>query len=153
MIPKVIMMIGLPYSGKTYKAKELAEKYNATLFSSDTLREELFGDVNHQTDNKILFDELHKRIKNCLQGGNSAIMDATNINRKRRMKFLEELKDIPCEKICVLMATSYDECLKRSMKRERKVPHYIIEKIYYNFQYPDSDEGWDCIQICETSDF
>ena len=104
--PKFIMLVGLPGSGKSFKAQELSQEYNATIFSSDALREELFNDVNHQADNTTLFNELHKRIKDCLKEGNNAIYDATNINYKKRMAFLAELKNIPCEKICVIMATN-----------------------------------------------
>ena len=94
--PKLIMMCGLVCSGKSHYAQHLSAKYNVTIFSSDTLREELFNDVNHQIDNDLLFKELHKRIKDCLASGKSAIYDATNINYKRRMAFLTELKSIPC---------------------------------------------------------
>ena len=45
-VPKFIMMCGLVASGKSTKAKELAKEYNATIYSSDALREEMFGDVN-----------------------------------------------------------------------------------------------------------
>ena len=100
-------MVGLVASGKSTKAKELSEIYNAAIFSSDALREEMFHNVNDQEHNQELFVELHRRIKNCLRSGRNAIMDATNLNYKKRMSFLSELKNIPCEKICVLMATPY----------------------------------------------
>ena len=147
MIPKMIMMCGLVGSGKTVKAQELVEQYNATVFSSDALREELFGNVNNQSHNQELFVELHKRIKECLRAGHSAIYDATNISYKKRMAFLAELKNIPSEKICVLMATPYEECLKRNVERERKVPEYVIKRMYMNFNIPYWYEGWDDIQI------
>ena len=147
MIPKMIMMCGLVGSGKTVKAQELAEQYNATVFSSDALREELFGNVNDQSHNQELFVELHKRIKECLRAGHSAIYDATNISYKKRMAFLAELKNIPSEKICVPMATPYEECLKRNVERERKVPEYVIKRMYMNFNIPYWYEGWDDIQI------
>ena len=144
---KFIMMVGLSGSGKSYKAKELSKEYDAEIFSSDELRIEMFGDVNHQEDNGKLFVELHKRIKDCLKSGKSAIMDATNISYKKRMAFLAELANIPCEKICVLMATPYEECVKRNAMRERNVPEHAIERMYLNFQCPHYFEGWDDIQI------
>lgn len=147
MMPKMIMMCGLVGSGKSYKAQELSEEYNATIFSSDELRAELFGNVNDQSHNKELFVELYKRIKECLRAGHSAIYDATNINYKLRMSFLAELKKIPCEKICVLMATPYEKCLKRNAERERKVPTHVIERMYRSFDVPWYYEGWDEIQI------
>ena len=147
MIPKMIMMVGLVGAGKSYKAQELSEEYNATIFSSDELRAELFGNVNDQSHNQELFVELHKRIKEYLRAGHNAIYDATNINYKFRMSFLAELKKIPCEKICVLMATPYEECLKRNAERERKVPEYVIERMYRNFDIPWYHEGWDDIEV------
>lgn len=146
-VPKFIMMCGLVASGKSYKAQEFAEKYNATIFSSDELRKELYGDMNCQEHNNELFVELHRRIKECLRNGESAIMDSTNLSYKHRMSFLRELKNIPCEKICVLMATPYKECLKRNSERERKVPEYVIERMYRQFDPPYWYEGWDDIIV------
>lgn len=145
--PKMILMIGLPCSGKSTKSKELAEKYNATIFSSDELRTEMFGDVNDQEHNQELFVELHKRIKDCLNSGKSAIYDACNINYKRRMAFLAELKNISCEKICVAMTTPVTVCRRRNEVRERKVPVHVITRMYKSFNIPYWYEGWDDIQI------
>ena len=141
------MMVGLAASGKSTKAKELAEEHDAEIFSSDSLREEMFGNVNDQSHNQELFVELHRRIKNRLRGGKSAIMDATNLNYKRRMAFLAELKNITCTKICVVMATPYVECLRRNAERDRKVPEYTIERMYHNINIPYWYEGWDDIKI------
>lgn len=151
--PVFIMMCGLVASGKSYKAKELAKDYDATIFSSDDLREELFGDVNNQEHNQEVFTELHRRIKECLRNGKSAIYDACNISYKRRMGFIQELKNIPCEKICVLMATPYEKCIERNKLRERKVSEDIIKRMYMNFWVPAWFEGWDDIQVkyCENS--
>ena len=140
-------MIGLVGSGKSYHAKKLAEEYDATVFSSDALREEMFGDVNHQADNDVLFKELHKRIRECLASGKSAIYDACNISYKRRMEFLKSLNKIPCEKIAVLMATPYEVCLERNAQRERKVPEYVIKRMYMSFNVPFWYEGWDDIDV------
>lgn len=144
---KFIMLIGLPGSGKTFMANKISEQYGATVFSSDALREELFGDVKEQSKNQELFNEMHKRIKDCLKNGESACYDACNLSYKKRMAFLAELKKIPCDKICVLMATPYEECLKRNAERERKVPEYVIERMYRSFDVPWYYEGFDDIQV------
>ena len=141
------MCVGLPCSGKSTEAQSLAKEYDATIFSSDSLREEMFGDVNHQDNNQELFVELHRRIKDHLRSGKSAIMDSTNINYKKRMAFLQELKNILCEKICVLMATPYEKCLERNIQRDRKVPEYVIERMYRQFDPVYWYEGWDDIQV------
>jgi hypothetical protein len=63
------------------------------------------------------------------------------------MAFLQELKNISCEKYCVLMATPYEECLKNNSNRDRVVPEYVIEKMYRNFDIPFDYEGWDDIVV------
>ena len=147
MIPKFICMIGLPASGKSTKAQELAREYNATVFSADELRKEWYGNESIQGDNTKLFNTLHQQIKTHLKNGYSAILDSTNLSYKHRMAFLLELKNIPCEKICVLMATPYEECLKRNTKRERIVPVDVIERMYRSFDVAWYYEGWDDIQV------
>lgn len=148
MIPKLFFYVGLPGSGKSTHAKKIAKEYNAAIFSSDTLREELYGDASIQKDHAKLFTELHRRIKDCLREGNNAIHDATNINYKQRMAFLAELKNIPCEKICIVMATPYEECVKRcSERKERNVPARVVNRMYRQFDIPWYFEGWDDIQV------
>lgn len=144
---KFFMMIGLVGSGKSEQAKKFAAEYDAQIFSSDSLREEMFGDVNHQADNDTLFKELHKRIRECLVSEKNAVYDACNISYKRRMEFLRSLNKISCEKIAVLMATPYEVCLERNTQRERKVPEHVIKRMYMSWNSPYWYEGWDDIQI------
>lgn len=145
--PTFLMLVGLPCSGKSTMAKELAEKYNANIHSSDALREELLGDINDQTNNELVFQTLHKRIKDDLRNGKSCVYDACCVRYKERMAFLQELKNILCEKICVLMAAPYEVCLERSQKRDRKVPEHVIKRMYRNFDPPWYYEGWDNIHV------
>ena len=147
MYGKMIMMCGLPGSGKSYKAQQLAVEYNANIHSSDAIRLELLGDINRHDSNGVVFTTLHNRVKEDLRNGKNCIYDACNISYKRRMAFLQELKNIPCEKICVVMATPYEQCLKNDATRDRHVPEYVIEKMYMNFYTPWYIEGWNDIRI------
>lgn len=145
--PTFTMMVGLPGSGKSTYARELAERTNAEICSSDAIREELTGDINSQTSNEEVFKLLHKRIKEHLANGKSVIYDATNINSKRRRAFLSELKNIPCYKDCVIIAVPFEECCKRNESRERTIPTEVIERMYKNWNTPYFFEGWDSITI------
>lgn len=150
--PKLFMMIGLPGSGKSSKAKEIAELYNAKIHSSDEIRAE-FGNVQSQDANQKVFHEMHKRIKSDLLNGNSVIYDATNINYKRRMSFLNEIRKYSCEKIAVLMALPYRACITNNYSRERQVPIDVITRMHKNLHIPYWYEGWDDIKIenyCDT---
>lgn len=143
--PTLFVMVGLVASGKSSMAQSLAANFDAVIFSSDTLREEMFGDINDQEHNQELFVELHKRIKECLRNGKNACYDATNLSYKKRMSFLAELKNISCEKLCILMATPYEECLQRNKQRDRQVPEHVIKRMYMSIDIPHMFEGWDDI--------
>lgn len=143
------MLVGLPGSGKSTIAKKMIEKNpNIKVFSSDSLRKELWGDENKQGDNSELFNELHTRIKDCLSLGNDCIYDATNISAKRRTAFLNNIKSIKnVNKVCIFALTSIEKCYKNNKKRERQVPEDVIKNMYLRFDIPQYREGWDKIVI------
>ena len=145
--PVLVCMVGLPASGKSTIAYNLAMENNYIVFSSDALREELYLDINDQTHNHELFVELHKRIKTALKEGNNVIYDACNLSSKRRVAFLQELNRIPCRKECIIAATPYEQCLRNNANRDRHVPDYVIERMYKSFDTPYYYEGFDRISI------
>ena len=140
------MLVGLPASGKSTYAERLKEK-GYHIHSSDKIREELTGDVNSQDKNIDVFAELHKRVKNDLQNGISCVYDATNMSRKRRVSFLNDIKNIECEKICILFLTPIEECKRRNQERERKVPEEVFDKMLKSFWVPMEYEGWDRVDV------
>lgn len=151
--PTFTMMVGLVGSGKSTYAKQLAEETNAIVCSSDAIREELCGDENSQENNEEVFKILHSRIKENLKNRKNVIYDATNINSKRRRAFLSELRNIPCVKKCVVMATPFEVCCNQNESRNRVVPYEVIERMYKNWNTPYWFEGWDEIEIKFPDDF
>ena len=141
------MMVGLPASGKSTYAQEIAKKSNAIVLSSDAIRWELFGDETDQSHNQKVFQELRKRAKEWLCAGRDVIYDATNTSSKRRRAFLNELTKIDCIKNCVIIATPYEQCLKNNRDRARQVPEWAIERMYRKWQTPHWFEGWDNVTI------
>ena len=147
LIPKLIFLCGLPASGKSTWIEKHKEELNFTIHSSDNIRAELLGDVNEQSQNELVFKTLHSRVREDLLNGKNVIMDQTGLNRKKRMAFLNQIQDIPCEKICVLFATPYGICLNNNENRDRKVPEEVIDRMVKNFEVPAYAEDWDDIQI------
>lgn len=137
------MLVGLPASGKTTTAYTLG----AVVRSSDELRCSLLGDVDDQSRNKEIFDLLHSLIKADIFSGVDVVYDATNIHSRYRREFLESLSLLPCKKVCIYVDTSYEECLSRNAKRERKVPIEVMDRMRNRFTVPDMSEGWDEIRV------
>lgn len=150
---KFYMMIGLPASGKSTIAKEIAERENAVIISTDDLRQELLNDVNSQENNNLIFKEAERRLKTNIEAGRNVIFDATNINYKKRRDWLNRFNKYAVKKIGILVATPYEECLERNAWRERKVPEEVIKRMYFNFYIPQYYEGFNDIQIKYNSGY
>lgn len=151
-MPYFIMMCGLPGSGKSTIALDLAKDFDARIHSSDAIRAQILGDENSQENNEKVFSILHERIKDDLQRGKNTIYDATNINHRKRKDFLLTLNQINCQKVIVVAATPYEECLRRDSLRERSVGTSVIKRMYMNFYLPWYYEGWDEIKIVYPRD-
>ena len=144
----MLMLCGLPGSGKsTYAKTKVSSGYS--VYSSDDLRIEMFGDVNCQGNNEKLFTELHRRIKQALKNGKNIIYDATNINKKQRMHFIRQLKNIECYKECMIFPLPIGYCIDNNLSREKAVPISVIDKMVKTFAVPYYDEGFDIISIKE----
>ena len=145
-IPRLFFMCGIPGAGKSTWLETNKEKLHINIHSSDSIREEL-GDINDQTQNELVFSILHKRIKEDLLQGKNVAYDSTGIKRKKRLAFMREIQNIPCDKICVLFCIPYEICLQNNANRERKVPEEVITRMLKSFEVPAYVEGWDHIQI------
>lgn len=144
---KLYFLCGLVASGKSTWAEFNKEKLDFVIHSSDSIRAEL-GDINDQSKNELVFNTLHKRVKKDLLSGKNVCVDATSLSRRKRVHFLNnELKNIPCEKICVLFATPIEICKRNNANRDRKVPEEVIERMVRNYDVPCMQEGWNDIQI------
>jgi len=139
---KLIIMCGLQCSGKSTKAKQLAKEYDATLISSDNLRE-----YYPNFDNGEIFKTLYMLMNIKLKNGTNVIIDATNTTAKTRRLLFRHIK-VNCEKICYVMETPYEECIKRLKIRNmsnypHKIKEEVILKYHKSFQMPSLDEGFD----------
>lgn len=144
---KLIMLIGIPGSGKSVAAQTIAMEENAIIHSSDSLRKEFYGNESIQGNNKFLFEELHRRITKDLLAGKSVIYDATNLNSKKRKSFLNSIKFTHAWTYAIVIATTIERVYINNEKRDRVVPREVIDRMYKSFNFPIFSEGWDDISI------
>lgn len=120
---ELIIMVGIPGSGKTTLAKKLIREGIDEYFSSDSLRIELFGDKGYSSsDNYIVFKELKKRMKESLINKNEyfikrTIYDATNVNAKKRASTLSDFSEFYDKAIIVFIDTDIETCIKNDSTR------------------------------------
>lgn len=154
-IPTCYWMIGISGSGKSSMAKQIAEEKNAQILSSDSIREELYGDERIQGDPSEVFKVLHTRAVNSLKMGFSIIYDATNLSLKNRTKFFKLLKDkgIKVQHHAIIMSKSINMCIEDNRKRDRIVPESVIMKQVKQFDMPFFEEGFKTITITGWKNF
>ena len=147
------MMLGLPYSGKSYFVNKYKAE-NDEYISSDEIRKELYGDESDQTNPNKVFEIMYKRTCKALSENKSVWYDATNIKSKYRIHLLNSLKhkfsDVHYK--CYIMCTPLKILLIRQQNRDRFVPATVIDKMIRQFEVPMYYEGWDEIELVRMPD-
>ena len=150
---KFFMMVGLPGSGKSCFAQELVEKGEAeVIVSSDAIRKELYGDEAFQGNPAEVFAKVEEDVVAAINNSKSVIMDATNINSKRRKSFLKTISRRCPNRFsshCVIIATAPRLCKQNDEMRDRTVGWGVIERMWKQFEVPFYGEGWDEIRLVQ----
>lgn len=138
----VIIMVGLPASGKSTEAAYMAEKLGADVYNADKIREELYGDASIQGDNKEVFHLLYERAKDDVSIGRPVILDNTNITVKDRKLAMNVFRNYDVRFEAVYMETDIEECKRRNAERERVVPEWVIDRMAKKLEEPKLKEGF-----------
>jgi predicted kinase len=126
---EVIFTVGLPASGKTTWAREQCTNGDTVRVNRDDLRN-MRGNYWIPDQEGMITDWEVRCALMALNSGKSVIIDATNLNEKRRHQFcasLTALTTIPFVVNIKKFDTSVEECIKRDKERtEGKVGKKVI---------------------------
>lgn len=139
----MIVLCGLPASGKTTLSNELAAQYNAKLYHYDE-----FKKGSKPIESKQTHQRLYNQIKQDLLQGYDVVLDDLHTRLEWRESLLSTLQDIPCKKILIVMTTPLEECVRRNSQRQgqARLPDFVIYHLNQRYQPPSLKEGWDDIQ-------
>ena len=83
--PPLVMVSGLPGTGKSHFCRRLLERLDAVWVESDSLRKALFSHPAYTADESArLFPLVHRLIDGLLAGGIPVVYDATNLLEHHR---------------------------------------------------------------------
>ena len=90
----VIIIFGLPGSGKSYFASRFAKVINAAYINSDKVRKETFEkSVYSDLQKKAVYDKMLEQMKLSVKQNKNVVLDATFHKENTRKTFAEEMKD------------------------------------------------------------
>jgi predicted kinase len=153
-MPKLVMFVGLPLTGKTtYRKKHFPEAWWVAASSDDVLNS--LGEMNDLDYNTAFktydFKHIEGILKNTVEwavaSSLNVVWDQTNLSKKSRAKKLELLPEY--EKECFYFrAPSYDalkELSRRNCNQDRAgktIPMDVLESMLEKLEVPTLDEGF-----------
>lgn len=140
--PLLIVMVGIPGSGKSTIAEEIKNTYGFQVFSADQIRKEIFNDENDQSNNYFIFKTLYERMRDALATGKDCIFDATNVSIKDRKGVFKKIDDVEFDAVAYVVSTNVEEAIRRNSLRKRQVPIVDILKFANKFKMPSVEEGF-----------
>ncbi len=151
---KLIVMIGLPGSGKSFLAKQLLKLHpHYYLVSTDAIRAKLFGDESIQGPWLAILDQIKLQFQQAVTQATTAIYDATNAQRCDRQDLIQLAREIGFDPVIgIWMQTSIEQCLQRNQQRSRQVTQEIILKMHRQLcdAPPRLTDGLDSLLIVQT---
>ncbi|MFC1800849.1 AAA family ATPase [Nanoarchaeota archaeon] len=121
---RLIMVCGLPGTGKSTVAKFIAEKIGAELLRTDVIRKELFSgkdyleygseNVSPEEERMVVYEEMFKHMVDLLKEGKNVILDGTFHKKEVRDKAFFMAKEVGVE-LEIIEIICPEELVKKGM--------------------------------------
>ncbi len=142
--PKIVVLVGLPGSGKT----TYAEKLGAAALSSDEIRRWLADDPTDQNIHRRVFLVLRELLKHRLELRRPVtFIDATNLTPYERRPYIILAGLYDCEIEAVFFDVPVEECVRRNRERHRNVPEEAIAEMSRRLSPPRVEEGFSRVTV------
>lgn len=135
---KMIIMRGLPASGKSTKAEQLAKEHGAVRINKDLLRTMLHFD-RFTGKNEDKTRRAARLLAAYFLDETNVIIDDTNLNPKTVQSFVDLAKEKNAKIEYVDMDTSVEDCIARDALRQKKVGKHVILKMALQWQKYGAD--------------
>lgn len=131
---KIIILKGLPGSGKSTWAKEYCHKNKDYIrVNRDDLRN-MRGDYWVPKQEDLITDMENTCVLMALKNGKNVILDATNLDDERTKSHIEYFyKNYPSDRLKIEYKTfdvPLEKCIENDLKRPNSVGHKVIERMY-----------------------
>jgi predicted kinase len=120
--PAIIVVSGLPGTGKTYFCRRLAERLPLVVLESDALRKQLFpAPAYSPSESAYLFRTIYYLIEELLKKGLPAVLDATNLEERHRER-LYSIAEHAKARLVLVQVEAPPELVQERLKSRVKRP-------------------------------
>ncbi len=133
----LILIAGLPGTGKTTIAKAFTNKYGAAHFNSDQMRRELGLWGSYRPEDKTrVYEELLARTGEALTAGKTVVVDSTFYRAKLREKFIELAENQGVKLKWILAIAPTETLLQRvtAPRPDSEANAAVLKKIQAEFE-------------------
>lgn len=139
--PAIIVVSGLPGTGKSYFCRRLAERLPFLILESDALRKQLFPVPTYSaSESAHLFRTIYYLIEELIKKGIPVILDATNLSERHRERIYNIAERLSARLILVRVEAPPELVQKRLKSRMEK-----------SKKEDNSDADWTVYQKMQTT--
>ncbi len=126
----LLVVAGLPGTGKSHFSRKLAEVTGAEIISSDSIRMKILRQRTYSDEEKrMVYGKMAEDAKKALLSGKDVIADATFYLRKNR-KIMKNIAEETDSGFFVIQCTAPDEVVRKRMGEGRKYESEADFRIY-----------------------
>lgn len=115
----IIIVFGLPGTGKSYFASRLAKSLDADYVNTDKLRKQLFSKPEYTEDEKkLIYKRMLDEMYHHAHSKKLLVMDGTFYQKHIREDFIQLAKDLNIELLWIEVLAN-EELVKERLKEER----------------------------------
>ena len=122
----IVIVFGLPGSGKSYFASRLAKIINAGYINSDQLRKEMFKDRTYSEEEKAaVYKAMLEKMMGAMNQNRNLVVDATFHKNETRKLFIQEAERK--DGIFFIEVKADENIIRERLKKERPYSEADLE--------------------------
>jgi len=132
--PKLVVLKGLPASGKSTFAEKLT-KLGFVRTNKDDIREQLYKGNWKRKDEKQVLRVRNSIIEDALSHNKSVVVDDTNLNpvHIKDLAAIAKKHNVTFEVEDSFLAVPIEVCIKRDLQRPKSVGESVIRSMYHQY--------------------
>lgn len=127
--PHLIIMVGIPGSGKSFFAEHFAETFNAPLISFHRIRHELFSSPTFsKNENAIIGQVANYILEEVLKTGRTIVYEGQTDTHVERGQIAKKSRDAGYKPLFIWVQTEPDTARKRATKANSDRPALTVDQ-------------------------